>query len=173
MPLSQSSMEYITRSGSSRPRELHRMNAAAASENKAIETLVSSGFSMSIFKSHRTFVLVRSHTNPKTLAGRPLSVASFAIVAAVRMVAKPPAQPIPLRSRRWASGRMPSFWFTRRSYPGLPALVLLEATVWLMSCRSAAPFCNSLTAGFDDEVDSTGAENVIKVRNSGGFRTIE
>lgn len=104
MPLSQSSTEYIARSGSIKPRGLQRINAAAASENKAIESFVSSGFSISIFKSHRTFVLVRSHTNPKTLAGRPLRVASFAIVAAVRMVAKPPAQPIPLRSRLWASG---------------------------------------------------------------------
>lgn len=40
------------------------------------------------------------------------------------------------------------------------------------SC-STAPVGYSLTAGFGDEVDSTGAENVIQVRNGGGFGTVE
>lgn len=39
--------------------------------------------------------------------------------------------------------------------------------------RSTTPVCNSLTAGFDDEIDSTGAENVIEVHDGGGFGTVE
>ena len=39
--------------------------------------------------------------------------------------------------------------------------------------RGTAPVCDSLTAGFGDEVDSAGAENVIEVRDGGGFGTVE
>lgn len=38
---------------------------------------------------------------------------------------------------------------------------------------STAPFCDSLTTGFDNKIDSTGAKNMIEVSDGGGLRPVE
>ena len=107
--------------------------AAAPSEKRTGEILVSSGCSTTSSRSHRTLMLQISHAKTNILAGRPRIEADWAMAAAARMAESPPAHPTPCSSVLSVSGFNPSFWATKRSKPGLPALVHVTATMWVMS----------------------------------------
>ncbi len=84
-------------------------------------------------RSCRTLGVHSSHANASTRAGLPRDVAPLAICAAARVMARPPAQPTPCSSMRSTVCGRPSRRATSRSYPGLPWLVHVTATVCVMS----------------------------------------